>query len=115
MAPSAGVRALKAAQHRDAAIGDAHEVTHDTFRIQAVEHLGIVEADVFVNRHAVEPRAGIELRVAPIAGGKAARHTATDPDAEMVRLDSGHFAVEDKLDEVVGAINKFYANRVRFM
>src|ERR1700754_1328354 len=34
------------------------------------------------------------------------------PDAEMVRLDSGHFAVEDKLDEVVGAINKFYANRV---
>jgi len=35
------------------------------------------------------------------------------PDAELVRLDSGHFIVEDSLDEVVTAINKFYDGRIR--
>jgi hypothetical protein len=35
------------------------------------------------------------------------------PDAELVRLDSGHFLVEDSLDEVVTAINRFYDGRIR--
>ncbi|MGW4463445.1 alpha/beta fold hydrolase [Micromonospora sp. NPDC004704] len=35
------------------------------------------------------------------------------PNAELVRLDSGHFVVEDSLDEVVTAINRFYDGRVR--
>jgi pimeloyl-ACP methyl ester carboxylesterase len=34
------------------------------------------------------------------------------PDAELVTLDSGHFIVEDSLDEVVTAITKFYDARV---
>lgn len=34
------------------------------------------------------------------------------PDAELVRLDTGHFAVEDKLDEIVEAIVRFHAQRV---
>ena len=31
------------------------------------------------------------------------------PDAELIRLDTGHFAVEDKLDEIVEAIVRFHA------
>jgi pimeloyl-ACP methyl ester carboxylesterase len=34
------------------------------------------------------------------------------PNAQLVRLDSGHFAVEDKLDEIVEAIARFHAERV---
>jgi pimeloyl-ACP methyl ester carboxylesterase len=34
------------------------------------------------------------------------------PNAQLVRLDSGHFAVEDKLDEIVEAIVRFHAERV---
>jgi pimeloyl-ACP methyl ester carboxylesterase len=34
------------------------------------------------------------------------------PDADLVQFDSGHFVVEDSLDEVVGAINRFYDERV---
>jgi len=34
------------------------------------------------------------------------------PNAELVRLDTGHFAVEDKLDEIVEAIVRFHAQRV---
>jgi pimeloyl-ACP methyl ester carboxylesterase len=34
------------------------------------------------------------------------------PDAELHRLDSGHFAVEDSLDEVAGTIKRFYTERV---
>ena len=34
------------------------------------------------------------------------------PDAQLIRLDSGHFAVEDKLDDIVEAIVRFYAQRV---
>jgi len=34
------------------------------------------------------------------------------PNAELVRLDSGHFAVEDKLDDIVDAIVRFHAQRV---
>jgi pimeloyl-ACP methyl ester carboxylesterase len=34
------------------------------------------------------------------------------PNAEIVRLDSGHFAVEDSLDEIVGAIKGFYDSKV---
>jgi pimeloyl-ACP methyl ester carboxylesterase len=34
------------------------------------------------------------------------------PDAELIRLDTGHFAVEDKLDEIAGAILRFHAERV---
>jgi pimeloyl-ACP methyl ester carboxylesterase len=30
------------------------------------------------------------------------------PEAELVRLDSGHFAVEDSLDEITTAIRRFY-------
>jgi len=35
------------------------------------------------------------------------------PNAEIVRLDSGHFAVEDSLDEIVSAIGSFYERRVK--
>jgi pimeloyl-ACP methyl ester carboxylesterase len=34
------------------------------------------------------------------------------PDAEMHRLDSGHFAVEDCLDEIASNIQRFYLERV---
>jgi pimeloyl-ACP methyl ester carboxylesterase len=33
------------------------------------------------------------------------------PNAQLVHLDSGHFAVEDKLDEIVEAIVRFHAER----
>lgn len=34
------------------------------------------------------------------------------PEAELIRLDTGHFAVEDRLDEIVDAIRRFHAERV---
>ena len=34
------------------------------------------------------------------------------PNAEMHRLDSGHFAVEDYLDEIAINIRRFYLERV---
>jgi pimeloyl-ACP methyl ester carboxylesterase len=34
------------------------------------------------------------------------------PDAELVRLDSGHFAVEDSLEEIASGIVRFYDERV---
>lgn len=34
------------------------------------------------------------------------------PNAELIRLDTGHFAVEDKLEEIVEAILRFHAERV---
>jgi pimeloyl-ACP methyl ester carboxylesterase len=34
------------------------------------------------------------------------------PNAELIRLDSGHFAVEDSLDEIVAAITRFHAEKV---
>ena len=34
------------------------------------------------------------------------------PDADLVQFDSGHFAVEDSFDEVVGAIKRFYDERI---
>jgi hypothetical protein len=34
------------------------------------------------------------------------------PNAEINKLDSGHFAVEDCLDEIVSSINRFYFERV---
>ena len=34
------------------------------------------------------------------------------PDAELRRLDTGHFAVEDSLDEITEAIVAFYVTRV---
>ena len=37
------------------------------------------------------------------------------PDAEMCRLDSGHFAVEDCLDEITSNISRFYLERVAKM
>jgi hypothetical protein len=33
----------------------------------------------------------------------------------MYRLDSGHFAVEDCLDEIAGKIRRFYLERVAKM
>jgi pimeloyl-ACP methyl ester carboxylesterase len=35
------------------------------------------------------------------------------PDAELVRLDSGHFAVEDRLDQIMASILRFYDTKVR--
>jgi pimeloyl-ACP methyl ester carboxylesterase len=35
------------------------------------------------------------------------------PDATLIRLDSGHFAVEDCLDEIAGGIKDFYDTRVK--
>jgi len=34
------------------------------------------------------------------------------PDAEMHRLDSGHFAIEDCLDEIAAGIRRFYDDKV---
>lgn len=34
------------------------------------------------------------------------------PNAELIRLDSGHFAVEDNLEQIVEAIRRFHAERV---
>jgi hypothetical protein len=34
------------------------------------------------------------------------------PNAEMHRLDSGHFAVEDRLDEIASNIHRFYFEQV---
>lgn len=44
------------------------------------------------------------------AGGEA--YLRDLPDAEIHRLDSGHFAVEDSLDTIAGAIVSFYDTRV---
>jgi pimeloyl-ACP methyl ester carboxylesterase len=44
------------------------------------------------------------------AGGEA--YLRDLPGAEVIRLDSGHFAVEDNLDEIVDGINRFYDRRV---
>jgi pimeloyl-ACP methyl ester carboxylesterase len=35
------------------------------------------------------------------------------PDAKLVRLESGHFAVEDHLDEIAGGTKEFYDTNVR--
>src|SRR5262245_1059453 len=34
------------------------------------------------------------------------------PDAELIRLDSGHFVLEDMLEVVAAAVRRFYAERV---
>ena len=44
------------------------------------------------------------------AGGEA--YLRDLPDAELVRLDSGHFAVEDCLDEIATMIRRFYDTKV---
>ena len=44
------------------------------------------------------------------AGGEA--YLRDLPDAELIRLDSGHFAVEDNLDVIAEAIVRFYETRV---
>jgi pimeloyl-ACP methyl ester carboxylesterase len=43
-------------------------------------------------------------------GGEA--YLADLPDAELYRLDSGHFAVEDSLDVIAAGIRSFYDRRV---
>jgi pimeloyl-ACP methyl ester carboxylesterase len=43
-------------------------------------------------------------------GGEA--YLADLPDAELHRLDSGHFVIEDSLEEVASKIRRFYATRV---
>ena len=45
------------------------------------------------------------------AGGEA--YLRDLPDAELVRLDSGHFAVEDNLSLIADAMVRFYDSRVR--
>ncbi|TDD15428.1 alpha/beta hydrolase [Kribbella turkmenica] len=45
------------------------------------------------------------------AGGEA--YLRDLPDAKLVRLDSGHFALEDRLQEIVDGINSFYDETVR--
>jgi len=45
------------------------------------------------------------------AGGEA--YLRDLPDAKLVRLDSGHFAVEDCLEEIVDGINSFYDETVK--
>ena len=44
------------------------------------------------------------------AGGEA--YLRDLPDAELVRLDSGHFAVEDCLDQISAGIKEFYDTKV---
>lgn len=43
-------------------------------------------------------------------GGEA--YLSDLPKAELIRLDTGHFAIEDKLDEMVAAILRFHGERV---
>jgi pimeloyl-ACP methyl ester carboxylesterase len=43
-------------------------------------------------------------------GGEA--YLADLPDAELHRLDSGHFAIEDSLDEIVMDMRRFYQDQV---
>jgi pimeloyl-ACP methyl ester carboxylesterase len=43
-------------------------------------------------------------------GGEA--YLADLPNAELHRLDSGHFAIEDSLDEIAGNIRRFYDEKV---
>ncbi|GAA1859246.1 alpha/beta fold hydrolase [Asanoa iriomotensis] len=50
-----------------------------------------------------------DIFFAPSAGKMYLRDL---PDAELLELDSGHFAIEDSLEEVVTAIKTFYADRV---
>jgi pimeloyl-ACP methyl ester carboxylesterase len=45
------------------------------------------------------------------AGGEAFLHAL--PQAEMHRLDSGHFALEDSLDEIATKVTDFYDTQVR--
>jgi pimeloyl-ACP methyl ester carboxylesterase len=45
------------------------------------------------------------------AGGEA--YLRDLPDAELIRLDSGHFAVEDHLETIAEKIMSFYDSRVR--
>jgi pimeloyl-ACP methyl ester carboxylesterase len=45
------------------------------------------------------------------AGGEA--YLADLPDAELHRLDSGHFAVEDCLEEIASGMKTFYDKKVR--
>lgn len=45
------------------------------------------------------------------AGGEA--YLRDLPDAELIRLDSGHFAVEDCLEEISTGIVRFYDRKVR--
>jgi pimeloyl-ACP methyl ester carboxylesterase len=45
------------------------------------------------------------------AGGEAYLHDL--PDAGLVRLDSGHFAVEDCLPQIVDGIDNFYEENVK--
>jgi pimeloyl-ACP methyl ester carboxylesterase len=45
------------------------------------------------------------------AGGEA--YLRDLPDAELIRLDSGHFAVEDQLEAIAEKIVAFYDSRVR--
>jgi pimeloyl-ACP methyl ester carboxylesterase len=44
------------------------------------------------------------------AGGEA--YLADLPAAEIHRLDAGHFAVEDSLDEIAGGMHRFYLQKV---
>lgn len=44
------------------------------------------------------------------AGGEA--FLADLPDAELRRLDTGHFAIEDSLDEIATSIRRFYDGKV---
>ncbi len=43
-------------------------------------------------------------------GGRA--YLRAVPEAELHMLDSGHFAVEDSLDEIVAHIKRFHADKV---
>ena len=45
-----------------------------------------------------------------LGGGEA--YLKDVPDAEIYRLDSGHFVVEDCLEEIVTSIQRFYINKI---
>jgi hypothetical protein len=84
--------------------------TANVFHIQ--ERLGILQ----VLRNAAE-KDNIKIRIlTPLdtfftrEGGEA--YLKDLRDAEMYRLDSGHFAVEDCLDEIASNISRFYLERV---
>ncbi len=45
-------------------------------------------------------------------GGRVRAGCRDLPDAELITLDTGHFAIEDCLDEIAGAIHRFHEERV---
>ena len=79
MAPHAGVRALKAAEHGDTVATDALKVGEHLLRIEWRQDFRLVSRDEFLGRHAVEPRPWLEFAIqAPARRDLESRCAATE-------------------------------------